>query len=479
MNTNEAGTEFSVARRRSRECGTKAAMTRSHGRPKQEKKIKIMSKTNINNVRVPLVVTLIGAAALSAMLLPGLRADPPVIDDSQMQALTTTIGGAQVLQTTRTVPHWFGSTLDPNNGVTYGYNMVGADPNNCSGSGCDVTVTVDIIPLNVVVEGESFNGSDVVDATLASPVFALNDYGFTPFATAPGNFPNFPRYIQGPGGVLSQGDSGNQLQLEDATMRAQFNKTGSSSYHLRLNPVVHDALTIVVPDGQGTVIQNFRGVHVGDLRYQWWAPRIQNLNGSLDYIDPTHLALYLTKEVLLYTGQTPGLNGLVIIGFHGASNAYHGNGNQPVQTFAWASYILPGLFAPRDGSLWALHDIHALSHEISEWADDPFQNYVEPWSAVTDSSGCSNLLETGDAVVDIGFAMGTNIYFQGPNPDGSQTADGYYHPEDEVFLPWFMRLAPNYISEPTQSPSTNIGRYTFMGDLNQFPGFQQPATGCH
>ena len=105
---------------------------------------------------------------------------------------------------------------------------------------------------------------------------------------------------------------------------------------------------------------------------------------------------------------------------------------------------------------------------------------MEPWSAVTAPSyGCSNLLEIGDPLVAIGFAMGTNIYFQGPNPDGSQTADGYYHPQDETFLPWFMRLAPNNISEPTQSPSTNVGRYTFMGDLNQFPGFQQPATGCN
>jgi hypothetical protein len=128
--------------------------------------------------------------------------------------------------------------------------MVGADPNNCSGADCDVTVTVDIIPLNVVVEGESFNGSDVVDAVLASPVFALNDYGATPFATAAGNFPNLPRFIRGPGGVLSQNDAGNPLQLEDATMRAQFNKTGSSSYHLRLNPVVHDAIEIVVPNGR-------------------------------------------------------------------------------------------------------------------------------------------------------------------------------------------------------------------------------------
>src|ERR1700752_4310682 len=89
-------------------------------RSQHKKEIKIMSKTNINNVRVPLLVTLIGAAALSAMLPPGLRADPPVIDDGQMQALTTIIGGAQVLQSTRTVTHWFGSTLDPNNGVTYG-----------------------------------------------------------------------------------------------------------------------------------------------------------------------------------------------------------------------------------------------------------------------------------------------------------------------------------------------------------------------
>jgi hypothetical protein len=446
-----------------------------------------MSKTNINNVRVLLLVTLIGAAALSAMLPPGLRADPPVIDDDQMQALTTTIGGAQVLQTTQTVPHWFGSTLDPNNGITYGYNMVGADPNNCSGAGCDVTVTVDIIPLNVVVEGESFNGSDVVAATLASPVFALNDYGFTPFATAPGNFPNQPNEIQGPGGVLSQGDAGNQLQLEDATMRAQFNRMGPSSYHLRLNPVLHDPITIVVPSGQGTVRQSVRGVHWGDIKIQWWSTRIQNLDASLDYIDPTHLPIYLTKDVVLYSGNNP--SNCCTFGFHGAgpvpahtiNGQQNGNGNQSVQTFAWAAYILPGFFAPFDGHLWASHDIHGLAHEISEWADDPFiNNPVEPWAAVTAPGyGCSNTLETGDAVVNIGFAMGTNIYFQGPNPDGSQTADGYYHPEDETFLPWFMRLAPNNISEPTQSPSTNIGRYTFMGDLNQFPGFQQPATGCN
>ena len=31
--------------------------------------------------------------------------------------------------------------------------------------------------------------------------------------------------------------------------------------------------------------------------------------------------------------------------------------------------------------------------------------------------------------------MGTNTFEQGPNPNGTQSADGFYHPEDEVFLP--------------------------------------------
>jgi hypothetical protein len=81
-------------------------------------------------------------------------------------------------------------------------------------------------------------------------------------------------------------------------------------------------------------------------------------------------------------------------------------------------------------------------------------------------------------VTGIGFAIGTNTYLQGLNPNGTNSADGHYHPEDEVFLPWFMRTAPNTISEPTQTPTTNIGRYTFMGTLNRFSGFNNPPGNC-
>jgi hypothetical protein len=438
--------------------------------------------------RPPFLVVLLGLLLFVLGQIAAAQSAPLLIDDSQMQALSTTVGGATPLPTARTVAHWFGTTFNPLDGVTYGHNMVGADPNNCSGSDCDVTITVDITPLIVTVAGLSFNGSAALPATLASPIFATYDFGSVPFATAGSLSPRFPI---GPGGPLSQNDAGNLLQLEDATMRAQFNKTGASSYHVRLMPVFHDTVTIDVPSGKGTIIVSGRGVLAADVNIQWWATRIQNLNNSLGYNNPTHLALYLTQDTVNFIGTNP-LN-CCVIGFHGAAEVpsktnngpQNGSGNQPVQTFAWGSYTSPGLFARAfppggSGADWAFQDIHPLSHEISEWSDDPFiNNFVQPWGTPTaQSGGCSNLLETGDPVSGIGFAIGTNTYLQGPNPNGTQSADGHYHPEDEVFLPWFMRTAPNTISEPTQTPTTNIGRYTFMGTLNRFSGFSQPPGNC-
>jgi hypothetical protein len=427
--------------------------------------------------RYALALLTLGAATANAV-------EPIVIDDSLLKPRFTTMGGASVLPTTRTVPHWYGTTLNPDDGITYGYNMVGADPNNCSGAACSVTIEVDVTPIIVNIGGRTFSGSDVYPATLASPVFALNDYGMTPAATAAGAFPNLPAFISGPGGVLSQGDAGKLLQLQDATMRAQFNKTGASGYHLIFHPNLMPAVTINVPKNQGVLLQSGRGVVFADVDIGWWSSQINNLNQSAD---PTHLPIYLTNNVMLYDGNDP--SNCCVIGYHGTKATGNGggssnsNGNAKVQTFAWASWVQPGLFARANGGTdWALQDIHALSHEIAEWADDPFvNNLVQPWLTPTAPQyGCTGILETGDPVVGIGFAMGTNTFQQGPNPNGTQSADGYYHPEDEVFLPWFMRTSPNNVSEPTQPPPTpNVGRYTLMGSLNPFPGFQEPATGCN
>src|SRR6266567_1987689 len=344
---------------------------------------------------------------------------PAVIPDSALQATSTTVGGATPQPSTSTVSHFFRTAFNPLDATTFGFNMVGQDP----ALRRSTTITVDVTPLNVTVGGRTFNGTDILQPTLHSPVFTSN--------------------------------------------------------HLLLNPVLHPAISVNVPSGQGTLIQTARGVVAGDVASMWWATQIQNLNNSLGYADPTHLQLYLTDNVMLFGGRNP--LACCIIGFHGASEvpghglgSTHGTGSQPIQTFAWASYTTPGFFNPQRA--WAIQDIDPLSHEISEWADDPFiNNSVQPWTSPAIAPNCSNALETGDPVVGVGFAKETNTFRQGPTPNGTQVADGFYHPEDEALLPWFMRLNPS--PAQTAQSGTN-GRYTFMGDLNPFPVFHAPPPGC-
>ena len=407
-----------------------------------------------------------------------LRDQTPLSLSSQVPQ-STVLGGAVPLPTTRTVEHWFEQTTDPLNGVTYGYNMVGADPMTCVGRGCSVTIQADITPINVVVDGQTFDAKQLVNPLLASPIFATNDYGSTPYGTLPGSFPSFPWQIRGPGGKLSQGDAGIPLQLLDATMRAQWGLTGKqSSYHLLLQPNVEPPVTITVPGSHGTLGVSPNGVVAPLVDYYWWSSAINNLTNSAN---PTHLPMYVSNDTLLYLNDNP--SHCCVLGFHGQGNRGNtgSSGNAAVQTFTWSSWLQPGAYAaPNGGADWSMQDINGLSHEITEWADDPFgSNSVNPWSSYSAPDyGCSSALEPGDPVQGIGFAMGTNTYAQGPNPDGTQSADGYYHPQDETFMPWFLQLAPNLISEPTQHNSADVGRYTFMGDLNPYPTEHQPASGC-
>jgi hypothetical protein len=307
--------------------------------------------------------------------------------------------------------------------------MVGADPNNCSGSGCSVTLEADITPLIVNIDGLTFSGNNVLDATLASPQFALNDYGTTPAATAAGAFPNLPAFIRGPGGTLSQGDAGIPLQLQDATMRAQFNKTGSSNYHVKLHYNVLPAVTINVPNNQGVLLQSGRGVIFADVNISWWASQIKNLETTAD---PTHLPIYLTNNVLLHIGKD--VFNCCVIGFHGAGarggGSTNSNGNAKVQTFAWASWVQPGIMHGRTAARTGAQDIHALSHESPNGLTTRSGSSVDPWQTPTALQRVQRDPRTGDPVV--GSVRHRPNVRAGPNPS-SQSADGYYHPEDESF----------------------------------------------
>jgi hypothetical protein len=420
------------------------------------------------------------AAAASAVALGGLLAatgtsqastSPPGPVQISGKPMFTIEGGATPLPTDRTVPHWFGSFTDPTNGVTYGYNMVGnGDPRTYTGT---TTVPTEIIPMNFTfANGQEFNGSDVAQPIANSPI-----YQNTSWTNAKVTATSAAQPLSGAG----------TTQYEDAVMRSQFNDVGSSTFHLLLGaPTILPAVTISVPANQGVVAAFGSGFNsFGDINIKWFASHMNNLISSL-HIDPATLPIFVTNNVYLYEGKS--FTNCCVLGFHGAahvtgngSGSTNGNGTQGVQTYAYAAYAQPGTWttsstpaSPDGADGYYIQDIHAISHEISEWADDPFtNNTVNPWLTPTAPQyGCSSLLETGDPVVGIGLLVGSNPYFQ----TAGVNADGYWHPEDEVFLPWFARQAPNTTSEQLQGGTT--GRYTFFGNLNPYPGFQEPATGC-
>jgi hypothetical protein len=374
-------------------------------------------------------------------------------------------GGVTPLADAKTVDHWAGSFVDGSNSKTYSFTMVGKKPSLNQSS----TTPTDIIPVRIVFDangGFALDGTSKVDAVEASPIFASNDYSSVSNSS-------------GGGGALSPGNVG---QLEDVTMRSQFNKVGTG-YHVMLGqPSVHPTVTLKVPQGKGSAFVSGRGIVYGLVDSSWFSSQMMSILGS-NKIDSTHLPIVLTDNVMLFNAKTGG--DCCTIGYHGAAlpvgvgaGSTNGNGKQQVQTFIFSAYSTPGLF----GGTNYIADIHALSHEVAEWGDDPFvNNWVNPWLTPTAPQyGCTPILETGDPVVGIGFNLGTNSFPADPLIDGSANKwdDGTWHPEDEVFLPWFSREAPNHTSEPTQSPSANIGRYTLMGDLNPFTGFREPATGC-
>lgn len=410
-------------------------------------------------------------------------------------ALFTTQGGVplQFLAGARTIPHWTFQYTDPSNHVTYPITMVGNDPK----SGLPSTVHTVIIPLkmNFVAAGQdtsvlndigyagfratplthSFDGSTKVQATLASPVFT--DY------TTPADM---------------GGDTG---QVGDTFMRSQFNMI-NTGYHVTLvNDNVAPVQTLDVPANHGIAyvrpVPAWRVAHglqrvpdvTGVADVQWFSAQLQNLMNSL-HIDATTLPIFLTDNVLLYQVT---YNNCCILGYHGSGSempnshgtgSINGQGNQPVQTYAYAAYTTPGTYsgfladytnptrtAPRPTR--GLSDIHALSHEISEWLDDPFtNNAVQPWKTPTAPQyGCTTLLEVGDPVVGVWFGLNGNVF------DGAK-AYNQWHPEDEVFAQWFGRGG---VEAAGYHSYTN--RLTFMGSRTTginaaYAGFGSYAQGC-
>ena len=292
------------------------------------------------------------------------------------------------------------SSFDYNN-AAYPYTMVGTDPTLGDAT---TTVPVTIIPLTITFSnGKVFKGASKTTSTKNSPLFKNATY------------------------------SSGITQYGDAMQRAEFwNSVGSTApnYHVLLGtPTIAPAVSIKVPAAFGNTQRFGKGKVYGQVDLNWFDAKIQTML-SKNKIAPNMLPIFLTYNVFLTQG------GCCVIGYHSVASANGGN-----QTYVWGTYNDPGIFTQ------PIEDIDALSHEVSEWMNDPYiTNTVPNWSVPSASQyGCSNLLEDGDPLV--GTAFNVKI--------GSTT----YHPQDEAFFSWFAR----------QSPSIGInGYYTYLNSFNSY-----------
>lgn len=299
------------------------------------------------------------------------------------------------------VPYW--SSSFTYKGTTYPYTMIGTNP--AAGS-ATTTIQPIIVPISFTFSnGVTLDGSKRVQPALASPIFQN-----APFV------------------------SGN-TQYGDAIQRAEFwnsVSTTSPDYHVLLGKsTVLPTVSINVPkqSGQETTGQA-SGAPLGLVDINYVYPKVRAMI-SLMPLSATALPIFLTYNTFFYQGSTANC---CILGYHDAVASLTSN---QLNTYMVAAYSDLGIFSQ------PIADIHALSHELSEWMNDPFiNNKVPNWTVPSAAQyGCSNSLETGDPLVGVAFDVNG------------------YHPQDEALLAWFARQAP--------SPSYQ-GRYTYLGTFTTF-----------
>jgi hypothetical protein len=334
------------------------------------------------------------------------------------------------------VPRWSGSFTYA--GKTYPFTMVGADP---AAGHASISVKTAIVPIDLDFRAGlkgKLRGSERVEATLASPIYRPTDFSTLRNA-----------YVPEYGFLGDQAGPPVVTQYGNAVQKAMFWKTGGSNaeYDVTLaGPKVYPVQLLDVPAKQGyDLVGAVSGRHYGLVEREWFSKSVQQLLRTLD-IPADTLAIFITDSAFLYVGDP---SACCLIGYHGVTKI-DAKGKKPVNTYLYAAYSDVGIFrSPK------LADVHALSHEVSEWYADPFLNNVAPsWSSPTAPAyGCVDLIETGDPVVGHGFDA---------TPVGGSVT---YHPEDEAFYSWFAR----------EQPSRGFGgRYTLL----QNPWFTAVSQSC-
>jgi len=308
--------------------------------------------------------------------------------------------------------------------------IVGANPFSNHGDK-DVSVKTFIVPILVVTNSVGVSTDFKTGNFTTAPGVTTFDPTANDNAclTAPNNnplrlfqhTPMFDSYDFSIGGV----DVGH-TQYIDAFQRAEFwnvlGESGRETYHLLLDPV--QTLTpfiLNVPADQGLTLppKDFPACGpFGIVDIDFFDLYLNNtvLPALQPQVNAGNFPIFLLYNVVLaFTPQTNLFN-CCVLGYHGTSNF------TPIQTYSPSDFDTTGLFGSTQG------DSNTLSHEVGEWANDPFGNNPTPlWGGVgqVPPGFCQGNFEVGDPL------SGTNF-----SPVGGR--NGFtYNLQELAFFSWF------------------------------------------
>src|SRR5256885_8088907 len=299
---------------------------------------------------------------------------PVTLKFARKNRMTPSAIAAAKRQHGRSVPFWSGSLTS--GGTVFPYMMAGGDPRR----GGTTAIETSIVPLSFVfdccLDGEG--KPLVVDVTPSIPEVLGS--------------PNFQR------ASYSTGDT----QFADAVQRAEFFSVHKRDWHTLLRrPRIMAPVQIEVPadlDDAGNPVMGFPaqlpdGTIVPVINIDFFVSHLNTIV-QLAPLSVDELPMLLVQNALFYDGVDDPFGNCCILGFHTAFDVGTEHGKTFVQTLVMASIFGPGV-GPTIFGPGTFDDITGLSHEISEFVDDPFvNNATSPWQFPDGSGRCQADLET-------------------------------------------------------------------------------------
>jgi hypothetical protein len=299
-------------------------------------------------------------------------------------------------------------------GHRYNGTIVGAGP--ATARKVTTKVNVLVVPVIVHIGATVFNPSAIdtcinakttpLAATLASPLFKNAAFDGKTGA--------------GHAAKMNGVDVGTTTYA-DAVRRGEFwADVHGTNYHTAFTVSVAAPWTISAATvnalGGGNVIAT-HCAKIGVLPTDAFRNYISNtVIPGIHAIKPTAFVLFLMKDVVT-TSNTP-LNCAQFCDY-----GYHAAIGTPVQTFAVSEYDTTLHFWNSPG----VRDIAPLSHEISEWLDDPLVTNPTPlWGGIGEvSDGCQSNWEPGDPLTGHDY------------PAIAMPGGVTYHPQELAFQAWY------------------------------------------